>query len=53
MKAVAGGSISSEVSDIYPVPIDNRMIEIKDRNVDRLIGKDNPTQRRICYSAAS
>jgi phenylalanyl-tRNA synthetase beta chain len=39
IKEIAGGEISSEVIDIYPTKIENRVIEIKDKNVNRLIGK--------------
>lgn len=36
---LAGGQISSEVVDIYPSKIQPRSILVKDKNVDRLIGK--------------
>ncbi|MFY8036910.1 MAG: phenylalanine--tRNA ligase subunit beta, partial [Cyclobacteriaceae bacterium] len=36
---LAGGEISSDVVDIYPTKIQNRIIEVKDKNVNRLIGK--------------
>lgn len=39
IKEVAGGTISSDIVDIYPTKIENRIIEIKDKNVTRLIGK--------------
>ncbi len=39
IKQIAGGKISSEINDIYPKPIANRTILVKDKNVDRLIGK--------------
>jgi phenylalanyl-tRNA synthetase beta chain len=39
IKEVAGGTISSDIVDIYPTIIENRSIEIKDKNVTRLIGK--------------
>jgi phenylalanyl-tRNA synthetase beta chain len=42
IKDVAGGSISSEIVDIYPAPVENRAIVIKDKNVTRLIGKAIP-----------
>jgi len=42
IKEVAGGTISSDVVDVYPSKIENRSIEIKDRNVNRLIGKTIP-----------
>ncbi|MBK8290700.1 MAG: phenylalanine--tRNA ligase subunit beta [Flammeovirgaceae bacterium] len=44
IKEIAGGSISSEVVDIYPVKVENRLIEVKDKNVNRLIGKTIPRQ---------
>jgi len=40
IKEIAGGEISSEVNDIYPTPITNRHILVRDKNVRRLIGKD-------------
>jgi phenylalanyl-tRNA synthetase beta chain len=40
MKEIAGAKISSEISDIYPNPIPKRNILIKDKNVNRLIGKE-------------
>jgi phenylalanyl-tRNA synthetase beta chain len=36
---IAGGMISSEIIDVYPAPVTNRLIGVKDKNVDRLIGK--------------
>ena len=39
IKEIAGGEVSSDIIDNYPTPIEHRTIEIKDRNVDRLIGK--------------
>ncbi|MEK6780303.1 MAG: phenylalanine--tRNA ligase subunit beta [Bacteroidota bacterium] len=39
IKEIAGGQISSEIVDVFPVKIKNRLIEIKDKNVTRLIGK--------------
>ncbi len=36
---VCGGKISSEIIDIYPSPIKNLSIEVKFKNIDRLIGK--------------
>jgi phenylalanyl-tRNA synthetase beta chain len=42
IKDIAGGSISSEIVDIYPAPVENRAIVIKDKNVTRLIGKAIP-----------
>jgi len=42
IKEIAGGQISSDVVDVYPSPVGNRHIEVKDKNVDRLIGKAIP-----------
>ena len=42
IKEIAGGQISSDVMDVYPSPVLNRHIEVKDKNVDRLIGKAIP-----------
>jgi phenylalanyl-tRNA synthetase beta chain len=48
IKELAGGKISSEVIDIYPQKIANRIITVKDKNVTRLIGKAIP--REECLS---
>lgn len=45
IQQVAGGVISSDVVDIYPQPIANRTIEVKFKNVDRLIGKELPREK--------
>lgn len=45
IKELAGGEVSSEVVDIYPTKIENRIIEVKDKNVNRLIGKIIPRER--------
>ncbi|MEL7003094.1 MAG: phenylalanine--tRNA ligase subunit beta [Bacteroidota bacterium] len=39
IKEVAGGSISSEIIDVYPKAIHNFLVEVKYKNIDRLIGK--------------
>jgi len=39
IKEIAGGSISSEIIDIYPEPIEDFKVNIKNKNIDRLIGK--------------
>jgi phenylalanyl-tRNA synthetase beta chain len=44
IKEVAGGEISSEIVDIYPSKIEDRIIEVKDKNVNRLIGKAIPRE---------
>jgi len=40
VKELAGGEISSEIVDVYPSKIENRKIVVKDKNVNRLIGKN-------------
>ncbi len=42
IKEIAGGQISSDIIDVYPVKIKNCSIEIKDKHVHRLIGKEIP-----------
>lgn len=42
IKEIAGGSISSELVDVYPEPVDDFRVEISYANVDRLIG--NPME---------
>jgi len=42
IKEIAGGQISSDIIDVYPSKITNRLIIIKDKNVNRLIGKVIP-----------
>ena len=39
IKEVAGGTISSEISDLYPDPVAPFEVEVSYRNIDRLIGK--------------
>jgi len=42
IQQVAGGSISSEISDHYPNPVEPFAIEITYKNIHRLIGKEIP-----------
>ena len=42
IREIAGGQISSDIIDVYPSKIENRLLEIKDNNVNRLIGKEIP-----------
>jgi phenylalanyl-tRNA synthetase beta chain len=44
IQALAGGVVSSDIIDIYPSKIDHRTIEVKDKNVNRLIGKTIPRE---------
>jgi phenylalanyl-tRNA synthetase beta chain len=39
IKEIAGGLISSDIVDVYPSKIENRLIPVKDKNINRLIGK--------------
>ncbi|MBN2165878.1 MAG: phenylalanine--tRNA ligase subunit beta [Marinilabiliaceae bacterium] len=39
IKEVAGGNISSDIIDVYPEPIKDFVINIRYKNIDRLIGK--------------
>ncbi|WP_295768227.1 phenylalanine--tRNA ligase subunit beta [uncultured Mucilaginibacter sp.] len=39
IQEVAGGVISSEISDIYPAPVEPFSVEVTFKNIDRLIGK--------------
>ncbi|MEQ9426283.1 MAG: phenylalanine--tRNA ligase subunit beta [Cyclobacteriaceae bacterium] len=42
IKELAGGTVSSEIVDLYPKPITDFEIEVKFKNIDRLIGKQLP-----------
>jgi phenylalanyl-tRNA synthetase beta chain len=44
IKEVAGGVISSEVTDVYPSPIQDFEVAVKWKNIRRLIGKDLPKE---------
>lgn len=52
IKEMAGGSISSEVIDVYPEKVEDYRVEISFANVDRLIGNhlDPDTVRSILES---
>jgi phenylalanyl-tRNA synthetase beta chain len=45
VKELAGGTISSEIKDVYPKPIEKWAIDVSYANVDRLIG--NVIDRKI------
>lgn len=47
IKEIAGGKISSDIVDVYPAKIANRTFEVKDRNINRLIGKVIPRDEVI------
>jgi phenylalanyl-tRNA synthetase beta chain len=40
IKEVAGGTISSEIVDIYPKPVADFKVDVTYHNIKRLIGKD-------------
>jgi phenylalanyl-tRNA synthetase beta chain len=42
IKEVAGGTISSEIVDIYPAPVAPFEVEVTYKNIDRLIGQQIP-----------
>lgn len=52
IKEIAGGTISSEVTDLYPEPVEDFKVEILFSNIDRLIGNPIPpkTVRSIVES---
>lgn len=52
IQEVAGGQVTSEIVDIYPNPIPNHEVNVKYKNVDRLIGKvlDRELIKRILTS---
>lgn len=39
IQELAGGEVTSEITDIYPSPVQPFEVEVKYKNVDRLIGK--------------
>lgn len=39
IQEVAGGTVSSDITDIYPVPVEDFRVKMSYRNIDRLIGK--------------
>lgn len=39
IQEVADGHISSDIVDVYPKPIENRTLLVKEKNIDRLLGK--------------
>ena len=44
IKEIAGGAISSDVTDIYPDPVEYFQVEILFSNIDRLIGNPIPPE---------
>lgn len=49
---ITGGTVASEIIDIYPNPIQHFRVPVKYRNVDRLIGKklDRYTIQKILFN---
>jgi len=49
IREIAGGKISSDIADIYPVPVKRALINVSFNNVNRLIGKhiDKETVKKI------
>lgn len=45
MQEIAGAKISSEIVDIYPDKIENKTILVRDKNINRLIGKVIPREK--------
>ncbi|MDQ6478017.1 phenylalanine--tRNA ligase subunit beta [Dyadobacter sp. LHD-138] len=39
VKEIAGGSISSDIVDLYPNPVENFEVKVSYRHIDRLLGK--------------
>ncbi len=51
IKEIAGGTISSEIQDVYPSPVDGFPVEVTWHNIKRLIGKElgKDTIKRILH----
>lgn len=49
MKELAGGNISSDIVDVYPVKIERAVVDVNYNNINRLIGKkiDSAIVKRI------
>ncbi|MFN8336406.1 MAG: phenylalanine--tRNA ligase subunit beta [Cyclobacteriaceae bacterium] len=45
MQEIAGAKISSEITDIYPEKVENKHILVRDKNINRLIGKVIPREK--------
>lgn len=45
MQEIAGAKISSEITDIYPEKVENKTILVRDKNINRLIGKIIPREK--------
>jgi phenylalanyl-tRNA synthetase beta chain len=47
IKELAGGHISSEVTDVYPHKAESRKLVVKEKNIDRLIGKKIERKQKV------
>ncbi len=45
MKELAGGTISSEIVDVYPAPVENFKVEVSYKRINTLIGKEIEKER--------
>ncbi|MBL7832437.1 MAG: phenylalanine--tRNA ligase subunit beta [Cyclobacteriaceae bacterium] len=45
MQQLAGAKISSDITDIYPAKVENKIILVRDKNINRLIGKVIPREK--------
>jgi phenylalanyl-tRNA synthetase beta chain len=45
IKEVAGGLISSQITDVYPTPLPDFEVTVKYKNIHRLIGNEIPQER--------
>jgi phenylalanyl-tRNA synthetase beta chain len=54
MKEIAGGTISSEIVDVYPVPVENFKVEVSYKRINTLIGQhiDKDSVKNILTSLA-
>jgi phenylalanyl-tRNA synthetase beta chain len=54
MKEIAGGTISSEIVDVYPIPVENFKVDISYQRINTLIGQqiEKETVKNILTSLA-
>lgn len=45
MQQLSGAKISSDITDIYPAKVENKTILVRDKNINRLIGKVIPREK--------
>ena len=53
IQEIAGGEISSDIVDVYPAKIENRIFIVKYKNIDRLIGKEYSAGRNYFHPGAT